>query len=106
MEKEWRFTEEQSHAFFIAFWENSRNPRLKQYEVFDSIPIWLEAFRSGSKLNVAPAGGDREFFAALVEQELIRLAHYEAEDNLPSCGCKVYMHRRALQQFRLRNLEP
>lgn len=106
MGKVWRFTEEQSHAFFVAFWENAKNPRLKGYQGIESIAIWLETFRGGSKLNVAPADIDMELFPVLVEQELIRLALYEAEDNLSSCGCKVYLHRRALQQFRLKNLDP
>ena len=103
MKEIWRFTEEQSHAFFVAFWENAKNPRLKRYSGIKSIAIWLETFRSGSRINVASDDGYREFFVALVEQELIRLALYEADDNLSSCGCKVFTHRRALQQFRLKN---
>ncbi|MDO8560596.1 MAG: hypothetical protein Q7R91_00035 [bacterium] len=106
MKLEWRFSEEQSHVFFSALWENSNNPRLKSCEGFGNITIWLETFKGGSKLIVAPYDVDGEFFAVLVEQELVRLTRYEADDDLPSCGCKVFTHRRALQQFRLKNLEP
>lgn len=105
MNRQWRFSEEESHAFFTAFQENAGNSRLKEYAGFRSIPLWLETFRGGARLVVAPAGEDEEFFPALVEQELLRLAEFGADDTLP-CGCAVHGHRRALHQFRLKNLSP
>jgi hypothetical protein len=105
MKRVWRISVEEGHALFVALWENAKNTRLKAHRA-ENVAVWLETLRSGPGLSVAPTDTDAEFFSALVEQELIRLAFYEAEDNVISCGCKVYIHRRALQQFRLRNLEP
>ena len=106
MGKEWRFTEEQSHALFVAFWANAENPRLKEYPEFArDLPVWLETLRGSSRMVVAPAGPDSQIFFLVVEQELIRLAPFEVDTPL-ECGCTAFQHRHALQQFRLRNLEP
>lgn len=106
MEREWRFSAEQSHAFFVAFWENARNHRMKEYPEFaQNLPVWLETFRNAGRLVVAPARPDPKIFFLVVEQELIRLASFEADTSL-ECGCTAFQHRQALQQFRLKNLEP
>ena len=105
MKKQWRFSEEECHVFFVAFDENAERPGVETRFSKKQISIWLETLKDERRWRVLPSGQDIEFFPFLVETELVRLASFDINQRLP-CGCDVFVHRKVLQQFRLKNLEP
>ncbi len=105
MKSEWRFSDWDVHVVYVAIDENQQNSRLQAYAGSESVPMWLETLRSGTPVVVSALERDKEFFTELVEQELLRLARLD-EDIRLRCGCEVVTHRKVLQQFRLKNLQP
>ena len=82
MAGEWRFSDWDVHVFYVAFDENQENSRLKIYADGTSIPLWMETFRSGVPVVIHPAEPDKDFFSELVEQEFLRLARLEGNEQL------------------------
>lgn len=105
MADEWRFSDWDVHVFCVAIDENQQNSRLQTYAGAGNIPLWLETLRGGTPVVIHAADSDKDFFSELVEQEFLRLSRFD-QGELLRCGCDAITHRKVLQQFRMKNLQP
>jgi hypothetical protein len=98
---EWEILPDETYALYYAFERLWREAELmRHFNDFD-FQAWSLMFKGSSR--IAPIPKDIEFFEALTRIALAKLADL-APDAVLEDGAKATDHRRALHNFRARNL--